>query len=331
MRQRKIDTHTDQIAWRRQFVVLMLALATLACGGTASELVPDGALDPANQSIRGLPQFVAPSATPLSTHTQVATDIAAPVYMPPSGYVTNTPYPSVIYQCNPSRTVCQYATRTPDGGLYRIPGGYIAGATSTPRLTYTPYPSATPCLSSFTYYYNEEVFTDPAMDNLTLGIALGNVRIFDAPTRLDEQIVGWTVEIRNLGRLDYVLFAPFQIFVAGIGGQPVQHFSSEEASRSLGLAAHIATLDGFVLESRQTVRFDMFAYTTVGEPTALAYILDPYANGFDGTLAGGNVAYWIAGDRGACGGRVGANYTPQANLTPQPSPTATHTPYFQGN
>ncbi|MEL6524447.1 MAG: hypothetical protein AAFQ07_01945 [Chloroflexota bacterium] len=331
MKQTKSDIKRVQWGWHMRLVWLVLSLAVLACGGTASELLPDSTLDPANQSIGGLPQFVAPSATPEPTHTQIATDVANPIYVPPSGYVTHTPYPGVVYRCNPQRTVCFYATYTPDGGVYTRPGGYVSGATSTPRPTYTPYPSATPCISLFTYYYNEEVFTDPATDTLTLGIALGNVRVFEAPARPDEQIVGWTVEIRNLGRLDYLLFAPFQIFLAGIDGRPVQHFSSEEASRALAVDPHVATLDGFVLTPNQSVRFDMFAYTAVGTPTALAYILDPYANGFDGTIAGGNVAYWIAGDRGACGGRVGADYTPQVNLTPQPSPTATYTPYFRGN
>lgn len=317
--------------WRVALFVSVIVLPILACGGSASDIIQNGELDPVNQSVSGLPQFVAPSSTPPPTHTQVATSVAPPVYVPPSGYVTNTPNPSLIYVCNATATVCYYATRTPEGGGYSNPGGYIAGSTSTPRPTYTPYPSATPCLSSFTYYFDEEVFTDPSSDNLTLGIALGNIRTFASTQRPDQQIVAWTVEIRNIGRLDYVLFSSFQIYLAEIDGNLVSHFSSEEASRELGIEAHEATTDVYVLEPRQSVRFDMFAYAQLGEPTALAYILDPHGNTFDGTIAGGNVAYWEAGTRGACGGRVGADYTPQANLTPQPSATYTHTPYFQGN
>ncbi|MGB7337706.1 MAG: hypothetical protein WBC91_02355 [Phototrophicaceae bacterium] len=317
--------------WRVIFFMMVIVVPILACGGSASDIIQDGGLDPINQSIDGLPQFVAPSSTPPATHTQVATSLAPPLYVPPSGYVTNTPNPSLIYVCNATATVCYYATRTPAGGSYSNPGGYIAGSTSTPRPTYTPYPSATPCLSSFTYYFNEEIFTDPSSDNLTLGIALGNVRTIHSTDRPDQQIVAWTVEIRNIGRIDYVLFSTFQIYLAGIDGNLVSHFSSDEATRELGIDAHEATLDIYVLEPRQSVRFDMFAYTQRGEPTALAYILDPHGNTFDGTIAGGNVAYWEAGNRGACAGRVGADYTPQANLTPQPTATYTHTPDFQGN
>ena len=324
------DIPQQQSSWRPIFFVIVMTFVVLACGGTASEVMQDGPLDPINQSISGLPQFVAPSSTPIPTDTQQATDIAPPVYIPPAGYITNTPNPGLIYVCNASGTVCYYATRTPDGGYYATPGAYIPGATSTPRPTYTPYPTPTPCVASFTYYYGEEVFTDPSADNLTLGIALGNVRRFDT-ARPDQQIVGWTVEIRNIGQMDYILFAPFQIYVAGIDGNLVGNFSSEEAATELGIEPHEATLDGYVIEPDQTVRFDMFAYTALGDPTALAYILDPYGNGFDGTIAGGNVAYWESGDRGTCGGRVGADYTPQVNLTPQPSATATNTPRFQGN
>lgn len=324
-------SNTGYPRWRGVLFVLAMAIAVLGCGGTASTVIPDGSLDPVKQSISGLPQFVAPSSTPIPTNTQAATDIAAAVYIPPGGYITNTADPALIYVCNATGSICGYATRTPNGGFYSTPGGYVPGATSTARPTYTPYPSASPCVSSFTYYYDEEVFTDPSSDNLTLGIALGNVRVFASQLRPDEQIVAWTVEIRNIGQIDYILFAPFQIYVAEIDGKLVGNFSSEEAARELGIEPHEATLDAYVLEPNRDLRFDMFAYTSIGAATALAYILDPYGNGYDGTIAGGNVAYWESGDRGQCGGRIGENYTPQANLTPQPSATASHTPVFQGN
>src|SRR5690606_11487054 len=139
--------NADSPRWKGVLVVVVMAIAVLACGGTASEVMQDGSLDPLNQSISGLPQFVAPSSTPIPTHTQIATDVAAPIYIPPGGYITNTPDPGLIYVCNATGTICYYATRTPDGGRYSTPGGYVPGSTNTPRPTYTPYPSATPCVS----------------------------------------------------------------------------------------------------------------------------------------------------------------------------------------
>ena len=312
--------------WRGILFVMLTAISILACGG-AGDTIGEQELDAVNVSIAGLPQFVAPSATPIPTDTQVATDVQPPIQYPPGGYVTNTPEPGLVYLCNSTGTVCYYATRTPNGGQYSTPAYSLPGATSTPRPTFTSYPSATPCISSFVYYFGEEVFTDPSSENLTLGLALGNVRIFDTE-RPDQQIVAWTTEIRNIGQIDYVIFAPFQIYVAGINGTRTGHYASQDAADELGITLEEPALDGYTLEPSQSIQFDMFAYTIPGDVTALAYILDPYGNGFDGTIAGGNVAYWEAGDRGGCRGRIGADYTPQANLTPQPTATDTATPDY---
>lgn len=329
----------DLSRWKITLGIFVSVIAVLACGGTSSNVIQDGSLDPVNQSISGLPLFVAPSSTPMPTNTQPPTAVQPTAYSPPSGYATYTPVPGLSQDCDwvldPDtglyEWVCTgpYVTNTPyPGGLYTTPGAVSPGASSTPRPTYTPYPSATPCVSSFTYYLGEEVFTDPSPSNLTLGISLGNVRTFTSVQRPDRQIVAWTVDIRNLGQIAYLLFAPFQIFVGGIDGHFVTSFSSEEPAEELGMDLHDAVLDGYWISAGEDVRFDMFAYTNVGEPSALAYILDPYANGYDGTIAGGNVAYWESGERGACAGKIGPDYTPQPNLTPQPTPTPTYTPSF---
>lgn len=324
LRSDKSNSRKD--SWRGFLFVMVMAVGILACGG-AGDAIGEQELDAANVSIAGLPQFVAPSSTPIPTDTQVATDAQPPINYPPGAYVTNTPEPGLVYLCNATGTVCYYATRTPNGGQYSTPAYSVPGATSTTRPTFTPYPSATPCISSFTYYFGEEVFTDPSPENLTLGLALGNVRVFDT-VRPDQKIVAWTVEVRNIVQIDYVLFAPFQIYVAGINGVPAGHYASQDAADELGITLEDPAMDAYTIEPSQSVRFDMLAYTLIGEVTALAYILDPYGNGFDGTIAGGNVAYWEAGDRGGCGGRIGADYTPQANLTPQPTVTATATPNY---
>lgn len=328
--------------WRLLIFLLVSFLAILACGGSSSELMGEEAPDPVNQEIDGLPIFIAPSSTPLPTYTQPPTAIQPTVYSTPGGYATNTPYPGYSQECewvvDPDtglyEWVCSgpYVTNTPyPGGVYTTPGAVSPGATSTPRLTYTPFPSATPCLSSFVYYFGEEVFTDPSSENLTLGIALGNVRVIPSSLRPDQQIVGWTVEIRNLGYVDYLLFAPFQIYVAGINGNLVGEFSSDEAAREAGVDLDEPASNGYWINADESVRFDMFAYTSApGDITALAYILDPYGNTYDGTIAGGNVAYWESGDRGMCGGRIGDDFTPVPNLTPKPTATPTNTPYFQG-
>lgn len=310
--------------WRGWLAWVVLVSALLACGG-AGEMLGEQGLQPENISISGLPQFVAPSSTPVPTDTQMPTAVQPTVHVPASGYVTHTPEPGRVYLC--AGVVCAHATLTPAGGQYSHPAHNLPGSTSTPRPTHTPYPSPTACLSSFTYYYGEEVFTDPSPDNLTLGLALGNLRIFPS-ARAEQQIVAWTVEVRNLGAIDYVLLAPFQIYVAELDGSSVGYHASQEAAAELEVTLAEAALDGVTLAPAQSLRFDLYAYTAVGEVTALAYILDPYGNGFDGSIAGGNIAYWQSGERHGCRGRISDDYTPHPNLTPQPTATLTPTPAY---
>ena len=317
-------SHNRAERWRGWLCLLVMVGGILACGGVGDAIGEQG-LRPEQVSIGGLPQFVAPSSTPIATDTQMPTAVQPTIHVPASGYVTHTPEPGLVYVC--SGATCWYAPITPDGGQYTNPAYNLPGATSTPRPTYTPYPSPTSCLSSFTYYYGEEVFTDPSPNSVTLGLALGNLRVFPSD-RSDQQIVGMTVEVRNLGSIDYVLLAPFQIYVAGIDGVAVGHYASQEAANELGVTLDEAALDGVTIRPSESLRFDLFAYTSIGEVTALAYILDPYGGGFDGSIAGGNVAYWQSGERDGCGGRIGEDYTPLPNLTPQPTATLTPTPDY---
>ncbi len=308
--------------WKGYWAVFMLAMAAIACGGAGAAIGEQG-LKQENSSISGLPQFIGPSSTFVPTDTPRATDTQPDVWVPPSGWhPPNTVCVSGYTDASGNFVCTSYAT-TP--GYYENPGHYVPGPTSTPPPTFTPYPTPTACVSSFTYYFGEEVFTDPSADNLTLGLLLGNIRVFST-ANTGQQIAAWTVEIRNLGSIEYVLLAPFQIYVSGIDGQPVRYALNEAAAAELGLALDEPARDGYSIRPSQSVTFDMFAYTRVGEVTSLAYILDPYANGFDGSIAGGNVAYWEAGDRGGCGGRIAGDFTPPPNLTPRPTPTATHTP-----
>ena len=296
----------------------VLTLPLMACGGSSSTLRPE------NVIITGLPQYIPPSATPPATDTQAATAILPTRYQPPAGYVTYTPYPGSRYRCQGG--VCLYATHTPyPGGVYSTPARIIIPPSLTPRPTYTPYPSATPCSSRY-YYFGDEVFTDRAPETLTLGIAIGNVRTHPATHNADRQVSIYQVTIRNLGTLDYILLAPFQIYVAQVEGQTGGWYVSEAAAHDLGHQPSAPMLDALVLPPGAHISFDLYAYTPPGTIEAIAYILDPYANGYDGTIAGGNVAYWHAGTRTTCGrGRISGPFTPPPDTTPAPTRTATAT------
>ncbi|MEO1666717.1 MAG: hypothetical protein AAFU54_18915 [Chloroflexota bacterium] len=310
--------------WSGLIGIVVMSLAILACGGAAGSL-GEMELDPVNSSIGGLPQFIAPSSTFVPTDTPVATDTQPDVWIPPSNWVPPNTVCLSGYIDSYGSFICTSDATTP--GYYQNPGYYVPGATSTAPPTFTPYPTPTPCVASFTYFFGEEVFTDPSNDTVTLGLAVGNVRTFAASDPA-QQIVAWTVEIRNLGSIEYVLLAPFQIYVAGIDGVDVRYGINDDAAAELGLELEEPARDGYEIGPSESVSFDMFAYTNLGEVTSIAYILDPYGNGFDGSIAGGNVAYWEGGERTGCAGRISGDYTPQPNLTPQPSATPTPTPDY---
>ena len=306
--------------------ICLCSLPIMACGGSSSLAIPAGTMQAENASIEGLPQYIPPSSTPPPTDTQVATAILPTSYVPASGYVTYTPYPGSVYVCQGG--ICFYATNTPyPGGFYSTPARTVVPPSLTPRPTYTPYPSATPC-SSMVYYFDDEVFTDNAAENVTLGIAVGNVRTYPSSIDSDRQVTVYQVELRNLGSLYYVLLAPFQIYVAQVAGETGGWYASEAAASDIGQTPSQAMLEAVVLEQGERITFDLQAYTPSGDVDAVAYILDPYANGYDGTIAGGNVAYWQAGSRTHCGlpgGRIAGTFTPPPNSTPQPTVTATAT------
>lgn len=301
----------------------LIALPILACGGSSAAVLPAGTFAPEQMAITGLPQFVAPSASPPPTHTQAPTSFAPPINVPASGYATYTPYPGSIYVC-PS--ICYMATYTAyPGGKYLYPAYTILPSSSTPRPSYTPWPSPTAC-TSMNYYFDEEVYTDAAPDSLNLALALGNVRRYNSSLYPQKQVVVYQVEIRNLGSLDYLLFAPFQIYVAEVAEQNGAWYASEAAAQDLGSSPAPESLEALIVEAGMSVSFDLYAYSPAGEVGALAWILNPYANGYDGSIGGGNLAYWRSGNRGACAGRILGTFTPAPNRSAQPSPTVTRTP-----
>lgn len=299
-------------------VLFIFVLPILACGGSADAIGIDVQVSPDNVRIEGLPQFVCPTSTPIPTDTPSPTQIQPTVHQPPSGYVTHTPAPGCIW----NGTVC--ASNTPiAGGVYKYPGYTKPGKTSTPRPTTTPYPTPTPYTSTYVYYFGESVFTDTTSNALSLRLAIGDIRIYPSPHYPDRQIVLANVQVTNQSDTLYLLMAGTQIFVAQIGSESGMWIANEQAGIEAGLSIPDEAITIATIQAGQTVRFDLPFYTPIGEVDAIGWILDPYANGFDGQLAGGNIAYWRNQEREGCVGQIEGLFTPPPNLTP--NPTVTHT------
>lgn len=300
----------------------------LACGGSGIGI--DIQFEPENVRIEGLPMFVCPTNTPMPTQIQPPTAIQPTMHATASGYVTYTPVPHPTFTPSGVIVILPLETYTPTttntslpGGIYSTPAGHRPGMTSTSRPTYTPYPSATPYIATYSYFFDDEVYTDQAASALRLRLRIGNVRTAVSSRFDDRQIALFEVEVANRGEVFYVLLAPIQIYVAEVDGIAGGWWVSGDAARDAGITLADAAIDGVRLDPGQTVTFEMAAYVPVGSVDAIAWILDPFANGYDGHIAGGNVAYWRRGSRDDCVGRIRDDFNPPPNLTPNPTATPT--------
>ena len=306
--------------WSLIMCGLLMLIAMLACGGNTGSIGMDITAQPENMIIDGLPQYICPSATPLATRTQMPTAVQPNI--PPSGYVTYTPYPGGVWSTPYGLTPMHYMTYTPfPGGFYSTPSR--PGATSTPRKTHTPYPSPTPFVSSYFYFFNDDVYTQYASD-LNLRLRIGNIRTYPS-AQAGQQISVFEVQLENRGSNFYYILAPLQIYVSQVGTQTGIWYSNIEAARERGITPHTAATDGYQLNIGQSVTFDLYTYTPVGAVQSVAYILNPYGNGYDGQIAGGNVAYWRDGSRVDCRGNVDGGVNPPTPSTPRPTATITAT------
>lgn len=308
------------IPYRLILCLFMFISPILACGGSTDAIGIDVQVSPDNVRIEGLPQFVCPTSTPIPTDTPSPTQIQPTVYKPPSGYVTHTPAPGCIW----NGTYCAPNTPIP-GGIYKNPGYTKPGKTSTPRPTTTPYPTPTPYVSTYQYYFGESVFTDSTSSALSLRLYVGNIRVYPSTHFPDRQIVLANIQVTNQSDGFYLLVAGTQIFVAEVGTETGIWIANSNATKELGESIADEAANITQIQAGQTISFDLPFYTPIGQVESIGWILDPYANGFDGQLAGGNVAYWRNQQRADCVGQIDGLFTPSPNQTPYPTPTHTVT------
>lgn len=297
-------------------VGVMSFIAVLGCIGSAT-------VD--NISIIDIPQYICPSTTPQATHTQPPTQVQPTSYVPPSGYVTFTPGPGCVWNGN----TC--ATNTPyPGGIYSTPGYPIAGPTSTQRPTLTPWPTPTPHTVTGGFHLGADVYAGGFESTVVVRLRIDDLRI--NPINTEEQVVIWTIEIENIGNVDYFAIPGLQIFVAAVttitGSENGQWWASEESARAADIVLDPDALDILEVNPGDYYRFILTAFTPVGDPTRFGWILDPASDGRDGDMIGGNVAYWVTDTDPTCNGNIAPGSTPPTPNMPRPTNTPTHTPEY---
>ncbi|MBL8166305.1 MAG: hypothetical protein JNJ61_30250 [Anaerolineae bacterium] len=294
---------------------LMLVAAILACGAATA----------GNVRIRDLPQFICATSTPLATYTQAPTQAQPPIYRPPSGYATYTPAPGCIW----NGYLC--ATNTPyPGGSYSTPGYYVPGATSTPRPTHTPWPTPTPYVLTGRFFLGADVYTGGFESEISLRLRIEGVQVY--PLDAARQVVAWQIEMENVGQVVYATIPGGQVFVAEVSadGMPRtgQWWASAEAAQAAGIALQPEALDALEVQPGQVYRLTLTAFTPVGEPVRFGWVLDPLADGRDGDLVGGNVAYWASDVSAECAINPGSGVIVPTPSALAPTATPSRTPQY---
>lgn len=299
---------------KRAFFIagLSVLLGILACVGSAT-------ID--NISIVDMPQFICPSSTPRATHTQPPTQVQPVTNIPPSGYATFTPVPG----CSWNGSFC--ATNTPyPGGIYSTPGYSVPGPTSTPRATLTPWPTPTPHTITGGFHLGADVYAGGFDSSVSIRLQIDNVRVY--PVDDAQQVVVWDVEIENVGSVDYFALPGAQVFVAAVSTQSGQWWASEEAANATGIVLQPELMDVLEVLPGDFYQLTLTAFTPLGDPTRLGWILDPASDGRDGDMIGGNVAYWVSETDPSCIGNIAPGSTPGTPVEPRPTHTPTHTPEY---
>lgn len=292
-----------------------LLLFSLACGTATMGSV----------RIRDIPQFICATSVPLATHTQLPTQVQPPVYVPPAGYVTYTPAPGCIWQ----GAICATSTPYP-GGLYTSPGHYLPGATSTPRPTHTPWPTATPYVLSGRFFLGADVYTGGFESEISLRLRIAAARVY--PVDATRQVVAWDIEIENVGQVMYATIPGGQVFVAEVaeaqGRQTGQWWASSEAARAAGIPLQPQVSDALEVLPGEQHQLTLTAFTPPGEPVGFGWILDPLADGRDGDLVGGNVAYWSEDVSAACTTNPSSDLVVPSPEAPPPTATPVQPPQY---
>lgn len=251
-------------------------------------------VQPSQVRILDVPQFICATSVPLPTHTQPPTSVAPPIYVPP---------------------------------IAGTPGQYVPRPTSTPRPTYTPWPSPTPFIVTGGFSLGADVYIGGFDSAVRL-----RLRIDDLQTSVidNKQIVTWVVEIENIGSETYAALPGGQVFIAEVltdtGVQSGQWWASAEAAQAAGIHLTANMLDAVTLTNGESLRVQLAAFTLIGTPTQIGWILDPLASERAGDLVGGNIAYWLTDAQPPCNTNPGANPnipTPAASIstsTPTPRP-----------
>ncbi len=235
-----------------------------------------------------------------------------PITIPPNvTYATISLYASGVTGSSRSYTVTRvYYAIYPV--LYPPPGGAPGSITPTPRPTYTPWPTPTQYVRTNDYFVGDAIYTSEQPSGLRLRFRVTDIQDMPAAKVGEEgqpqSIYLWTVEIKNIGSVEYDVFPAAQMYVSAItlpGGMETEGVwgASLAAAEEAGLTPNYEATD---IQPDETKTFTLAAYGPRGTARRISYALDASAReDLNPTVVPGrNIVSWINETNTICTGEI---------------------------
>jgi hypothetical protein len=184
--------------------------------------------------------------------------------------------------------------------------------TPTPRPTYTPWPTPTQYVRTNDYFVGDAIYTSEQPSGLRLRFRVTGIHDLPA-AKPDEEgqlqtIFLWTVEIKNIGSIEYDVFPAAQMYVSTItlsGRSDLDGVwgASLAAAEEAGLTPNYEATD---IQLGETKIFTLAAYGPRGTARRISYALDTSArDGVNPTaVPGRNIVSWINEVNTICTGEI---------------------------
>lgn len=227
-------------------------------------------------------------------------------------YATISLYASGVAGSSRSYSITRVYYAIYPSPLIPPPGGAPGSITATPRPTYTPWPTPTQYVRTNDYFVGDAIYTSEQPSGLRLRFRVTDIRGMSAAEPDDEgqpqSIYLWTVEIKNVGSVEYDVFPAAQMYVSTItlpGGMETEGVwgASLAAAEEAGLTPNYEATD---IQPDGTKTFTLAAYGPRGTAHRISYALDTSArDGLNPTVVPGrNIVSWINEVNTICTGEI---------------------------
>ena len=192
------------------------------------------------------------------------------------------------------------------------PGGAPGSITPTPRPTYTPWPTPTQYVRTNDYFVGDAIYTAEQPSGLRLRFRVVDIWGLSAAEPDEEgqpqSIYRWTVEIKNVGSVEYDVFPAAQMYVSTItlpSGMETEGVwgASLAAAEEAGFTPNYEATD---IQPGETRTFTLAAYGPRGTARRISYALDASARDrLNPTVVPGrNIVSWINEVNTICIGEI---------------------------